>query len=1859
MAQQQQTVLRVETNVQTQIPTTGSTTISVASSQNLTITGSGTTINPFTGVTTSTTGFTNSSIRLNVNNGDGILKYNIVINEGDNGFQYQDNFVNCYVTHANGYSSGIGGFSEFNTQAESSPVAILNGSFNVLKGDSVFFGFNPAPYTGTTTVNLWVEPTTQYSSPTLKTFESLDLYGDIPLKLNKSFAELQDISKRNSDYSIGVQIPGSKKNNRFFQNYFDVDSTNLFFDVTKRVPCQILLNDEKYFEGYLRLNKVNVINSKVEYDVTLFSSVADLFGKIGNNLLNDLNFDDIDFHFNHYFSLLNVMKEWRYNAMLNTASVPSLWFYPVLHNGYNYSGDTVLLSGSTVISQTRLYTTTTGGTFANYSAFTSAGGKEYRINSPKFPVLDNQLKPALNIWGLIQLMFKTYGYSIKSDFFNTPWFKLLYTYGIYGSDTTKFSTKITEIAELPLSGVDVIGNFDRFVVGPASNFYVVKKGTGIPCYSTQAISFRVRLINVIGQTVGPVTVNIPPLSTGTTINLPNTSGWYIQLVAGSSNVTTSNRAMTYFPQPVGTAIPVTDGEYVDFGAIIDNSYKQIDLLSSIAKKFDLVFVPDPDVPNQIIIEPYDYYIGTGNIYDWTDKLSWDKGFSVQPALNFVESEIILTDLEDGDDGNKIFKDRNNRVYGENKVTNPTDFKSQTKKIDTIFSPEVIRKWDNQVGIPLGINYASQNKPQDTGDTQKVTWEYKGIKSKPKLMFNLGNFSPFLDQVGEAFVATNVNTNFFRLAKSNGTNYGGNEYAQGSLANPVISHTMPMGNPDKNKNGRGFNNDSLCILFNSEEPADIGLGIPTFNAYTDNDMYSAFYSNRINNLYNKNTRFLTAYFDLKLSDIKNLKANDLIKINEQYFAVNKINQYNYTNPELTSVELIQTNVQPKTYPDRYFFYQYCSGSTTVYKFKTYFNPTDNTGIEWLDEVPTSLRKTNIFWSILYDYMVGALGGAVTGYTSSYAITLNSTVYPYKIWEVTKEQYEASGVSHDYDPNDVYFISRSDYGPSNFNTEENDYLYAFSNRSGYDGRNALFNVALDCVTYASLANQNYIDLSPGPNPRQVSFEATNCDGSGETLFFNSTSYPLVNQIVKQGTKCFNIDYRLLYNASYPIINDIYDSCEECLGTIAPTPSSPEAMRGSLLMTFDEINEGKGGTSVEVLVNGEYRDVNYNESTNLYSTYIYTGDVVTVKIENNPTTGETYTVVRRDYTTDDTLGEMGIVDTTLISFSGGTGATLVFTATTLNASSYNFEYRVTANIGSPLPDQCIWAFNENIWSNNTVYWSSCSNVPTGSIAVPGYYGASQKIACRGDNNYILFYSGASFGLGTNVYTNPTLTTPVPNGWFTDFTTLYRILGGQLFSTEACPACLEDPETVNWQIDYSYNSDVATGFTMAEMHIWNYPMDGDCVGGFGAVNYFTPASYVYYSGLTGSTTWTGSTSNDGQTQGLRRLQVNINNCYQPTTWPSIVRSGSNIALYINNIFIKNYDSWTNNNGSGYGGAMTPCSGLTQYTRTLINFDNVTINEGDNVKIVFTDNFITPWQKSQFEYNWSNSQTTSRNISGYTFGGSGTYFVPNYSATITGTSGTYSTALNTNAAGEISAQLFFRIANSGVTDTIVTRTIKLFQDNVELTGYTVTQTGMTVPVIPSNLLRFYTNWPTTVGTKLVTNKWQITDVFASPAPTPTPTPTATPTPTPTPTPTYTAPTFQYKYVATSNSSTTSKAATNMTATFNRDGGLGTNTYSRSNLTWTSSANNTSPSQNIDTIHVGSNSITITRNIMKTTAGTVVLDDTRWRILINNVVVATYTNTANRTVPFQPTTLSESYTFNNVVIGSGDNVVIEVTDTQV
>jgi len=1067
MSQLQQTVLRVQTNKPSTIIVTGNTSLSFSgSTTGVTATGNGTSESPYTGTLPTEIVYFTCNVQ-----GDGVFYYNVSLTN----VQIGQNFLQLYIKHT----------AEQNYKYVFTSFSTTNDSyFSVKDGDSIIIKQGGA-YSGGT-FNVYFVPSEQTFQSSPNEYDYLDLYSDIPLTINKSYAEIQDIGKRNSDYSVGIKLPGSKRNNAFFENFFNVDQQSLYFDATAKVQCNVLINDESYFTGYMKLNRVSVQLSKIEYDITLYSNIGDLYGEIGNNLLKDLDFRDPDYHFNHYFTRDNVLSGWRYETLKSVEEVPSKYFYPVIHNGYNYeiSGETsqVLFTGLTGNS---LYTTTQLGNWANNAAAYSAGVQRYRINSPEDGIRDNQLKPSLNLYSIIKLIFKTYGYTIKSDFMSTPWMKLLYMYGYFSNDTAKFSYKTPRPQIYGIDGVEVIlvenkSGYTEFNCSqnlPRTDvywtFYIVKKGTGIPVLCNQPIvlNFDFTTIFCFGTIPNfPLPITIPKNTTGTTYNY--TEQQYVDCGFGcpffeeqrinngflpfQSTVQLSTNTLSYLPLPENETVEVTDGTYVDFSLIIDQNIKQIDILSSVAKKFGLLFIPDPEVPNQIIIEPYNYYVGTGDIYDWTDKLSWDKGFSVEPVQNFIESELILTDDEDGDAGNKDFKDSNNRLYGENKQFNPTEFKSQNKEIKTNFSPLIVRKWNpnsgpnaeysEDVGIPLGISYVEQSQEISGNNKSLVDWIYKGVKTKPKLFYNLGNFSPFLDAYEETFNLTGVTTSYFRVAKSDASS------PSGGLISPVISHTMPMGNPDINK----INNDSICILFNSEEPTTLaGDSVSLFDAFTNQDLYNLFYENRVSNAFDKNTRMLTGYFDLKLQDVKNIEAKDLIKINNQYFTWNKIDNYNLTNQELTKVELVQANYNPQTYPTRYFNYQYCTGDTTTYKFETEFTGTN------------SIYESLYYWSILYDYFCGALGASdtnlVTGFTSSIRFT-GSTYLPYSMWEVTEAQYNTTGTTYTSDPNRYFFLLSTENEPVRTIYNQNNPVWLIN--SGQTA--ATLNVFTGCTEFYTVAN-----------------------------------------------------------------------------------------------------------------------------------------------------------------------------------------------------------------------------------------------------------------------------------------------------------------------------------------------------------------------------------------------------------------------------------------------------------------------------------------------------------------------------------------------------------------------------------------------------------------------------------------------------------------------------------------------------------------------------------------------------------------------------------------------------------------------
>lgn len=937
--------------------------------------------------------------------------------------------------------------------------------------------YNDTTYLSLKNVNLNHIPPTNisYWEPITQNID-LDLYSSIPIKVVRDYADLQDISQKNTDTALNVILPGSKRNNQFFENFFDVDTQSFRFSAVQKVNCQVLINDEPYFVGYMKLNKISIQNSKVEYDVSLYSTVATLFADIGNFLLKDLNYNDPDYTFNHTFGLGTVTNGWYYSNFSKNKEQPQTYLYPIVHNGYLYSGSSVNVSGGTIDSQSRLYTSSPikQGAYPTAAAAYADGVKPYQINSPGSGIIDNQLKPALSIWNMIKLLFKTYGYSIKSDFMNTPWMKTLYMYGYFSASLTKFSYQIGAIPILAPNNVDVI-------INPSTgqtefDMIVVQSGTGVPVYCSDPINVTVNIQRNYHDSFGFTqtqhynqTFLINPNSSGSTITLNQTVpsntifrhiSYYVSATSGYIDVGfASLNSLKYYPVAPNGYVNFKDGDPVNFSQVIDPQFKQIDFLSSIAKKFNLVFVPDPYVPNQIIIEPYSYYIGTGDVWDWTDKLSYDQGFTVEPAINYVDNYLTFYDVEDGDYGNDQFKNINNRIYGQKFIPNTvTNFKSVTGETSTTFSSEVFRQWDTNdqlpnggIVLPLGINYAGSTNSQDVGGQQQTFYQYTGVKTKPKFMWFLqgGNI---LNQ----YSSTGTSYNFTYSASTYNVWIGPSNAPTGTTSGayllqenvPIVSNAMPIGMKDQYK----INNDNLSILFNAEPITYID--VYTYNTYTNIDSYNNFYSNRINNLFNPNTRFLSGKFYLKLSDYKNLKAQDLIKIKDQYFYWNKINGYNLSDVELTEVQLVQSNLNPASYPTRYFKYQYCDVEDYVFKITTDFtNP--------------NLLHTNFGWSIFYDHSSAVVYGdnPPSGITSTLTYVATGTTepnyyVPFKMEEITKFDYDNLGYYDYTDDNLMMYIYGIEDGPFGKNMP----TYYVNSGNTLQGLN-LFDSCADFATIAA--------------------------------------------------------------------------------------------------------------------------------------------------------------------------------------------------------------------------------------------------------------------------------------------------------------------------------------------------------------------------------------------------------------------------------------------------------------------------------------------------------------------------------------------------------------------------------------------------------------------------------------------------------------------------------------------------------------------------------------------------------------------------------------------------------------------------
>lgn len=739
----------------------------------------------------------------------------------------------------------------------------------------------------------------------------LDLYDDVSVNLNLSFAEIQDITSRNSGYSQTFRVPGTPKNNQFFNYMFNVNQEGLSFDIQKSVICSINYKGVEMMSGVLRLLKIIIDNNKVDYEVNIQDEVGVFINRISNKLLVDIDYTDLD----HSYISTNIKDSWiaDYSVSGTTGGLKDgQILYPFAHIGYIYDENGEVVK--------------TGN---NSSPLLELAGQVGSISNITTPMRTTGFKPSIQIYSVLQRIFKQNGYNVESEFFATEYFQRLYmpllfnseTYYINSPEGTDGTSQVTTISNSTPVAFNVTGSscltikgyvdFDEYVFNngaPVSSGYGWEiNGRFYPWTGgdyTFSYSLDLRLPpfedpnttemmgNVYFYKNRTTAYNIKsfatvPPQTSKIVSRQNVvitlaPGDFVELVVewqqGAIGDCGSYKSVAPDVEARTSVASVTDapnlviGSTVVVGDQFTPEYKQLDFLKGLITQFNLVFVKHPYLSDTYIMEPYNDYVGQGNTLNWTDKLDMSKSIEISPITNMVGKAIDFVYKDDADATNSYTKSiNNNRTFGTyNFIPTGVTINDTPLKFESFFSPSPLDIL-TYGGTPNPFLVPQFYGSKDLTVSGTTLTQLLPMKLKPRILHYGG------------------------LVPSNEIWYYYDDVATTTLTYstfPFLSHqniipSTPTG-------------QALDLNFgNSSSPQDTYASTTTTNT-----AYSLYYKDYIDDLLSEEARMVSASFYLTILDINNLQYNDLIFVKDAFYRINKISNFNLINNQTTRVELIK-------------------------------------------------------------------------------------------------------------------------------------------------------------------------------------------------------------------------------------------------------------------------------------------------------------------------------------------------------------------------------------------------------------------------------------------------------------------------------------------------------------------------------------------------------------------------------------------------------------------------------------------------------------------------------------------------------------------------------------------------------------------------------------------------------------------------------------------------------------------------------------------------------------------------------------------------------------------------------------------
>lgn len=313
---------------------------------------------------------------------------------------------------------------------------------------------------------------------------------------------------------------------------------------------------------------------------------------------------------------------------------------------------------------------------------------------------------------------------------------------------------------------------------------------------------------------------------------------------------------------------------MDFNSIIP-SVGMKELLLSVFQMFNLYVEVDPNNENNLLIETRDDFYKAGGTKDWTYKLSRDKDIALEPLGVLTDREYIYTYSEDGDYYNEKYQNNRGHAYGRSRIELDNDFVQSTKEVEVVFSPTPLTN-DNPSNRIIPKIYDA--------DTEEG---YKPTEANIRVLYYGG------------LLPSNPSWYFAHLQDA--------PLNQQNLALWTAHSTYPYA---------GHWDNPLTPSL------DINFGLPfelyyQSNGYTGTlqvtnaNLYNLYHRNYINEVTDKDSKVMTGLFYLEPTDINTLDFRDQIVIDNAYWRLNKVMNYNPFKEGLTKVELIKIK-EPVTF-----------------------------------------------------------------------------------------------------------------------------------------------------------------------------------------------------------------------------------------------------------------------------------------------------------------------------------------------------------------------------------------------------------------------------------------------------------------------------------------------------------------------------------------------------------------------------------------------------------------------------------------------------------------------------------------------------------------------------------------------------------------------------------------------------------------------------------------------------------------------------------------------------------------------------------------------------------------------------------